>query len=610
MTGLMPKRQDPKEADRIMRDAGAIPLEPYTNSQTRWKCRCKKCKKIIYPSLAPIKSRGISPCQKCASLDMGARRRAKAESANVAILRKAHFVPLEEFPGSSKPWKVRCLKCKKESNPRLSTVRRGSACGYCAGIKIDELDVRKIYKNAGFEPIGKYPGNTKILWKAKHKKCGVTSSPTFASIKKGGGCRTCSGTLRVTPSAAKKLFLINKLEPIEPYKDTQSPWKSKCLITGKIVSPTYGKVRDYGHRCKYCSENVTDQVDAIALMKKAGFKTIAPYPGANKPWKSQCLECNKIFSPNFTSIKMGHGCKYCKKKAVDPKDAVAIMLKKGLITLGPYPGATNLWKVECVTCGKKFETRFGSSANLSSCRFCAGRDVDIQDLLLRLKELKLKPLEEYKSAKTPWKCKCQVCNHIVQPTWSRIKQGRGHCAYCAQRRVDIPEALKFMKSLKLEPLVEFPGGNKPWKCKCLNCGLDANPRWSDLRQGQGGCSNCADYGLNYQMPGYLYLITHKEFASHKIGIANNYKTRKVDDRMYRHQKQGWTLYEKKNFPTVQEAANIETGILKWLRMEVGLDLHLISSQMPQGGWTETVDASEIDLPTIWAKVEELSKVKR
>ena len=32
--------------------------------------------------------------------------------------------------------------------------------------------------------------------------------------------------------------------------------------------------------------------------------------------------------------------------------------------------------------------------------------------------------------------------------------------------------------------------------------------------------------------------------------------------------------------------------------------------MPQGGWTETVDASEIDLPTIWAKVEELSRVKR
>jgi hypothetical protein len=35
-----------------------------------------------------------------------------------------------------------------------------------------------------------------------------------------------------------------------------------------------------------------------------------------------------------------------------------------------------------------------------------------------------------------------------------------------------------------------------------------------------------------------------------------------------------------------------------------------AQQMPQGGWTETVDASEIDPPTIWAKVEQLSKIKK
>jgi hypothetical protein len=29
--------------------------------------------------------------------------------------------------------------------------------------------------------------------------------------------------------------------------------------------------------------------------------------------------------------------------------------------------------------------------------------------------------------------------------------------------------------------------------------------------------------------------------------------------------------------------------------------------MPQAGWTETVDASEIDLPSIWSKIEEISR---
>jgi len=41
-----------------------------------------------------------------------------------------------------------------------------------------------------------------------------------------------------------------------------------------------------------------------------------------------------------------------------------------------------------------------------------------------------------------------------------------------------------------------------------------------------------------------------------------------------------------------------------------LGIYLSKTEMPQGGETETVDASEIDLPTIWAKVEELSKKRQ
>ena len=606
----MPRNQDPKEAERIMRSAGAIPLEPYKGSQTKWKCRCIKCREVVSPKFASVKNQGTSPCRKCAALEMGARRRAKAEATNIAILKKAHLVPLESFPGSHKPWRVRCTKCKKESKPHLSSVKNGSSCGYCAGIKLDEKDVRKIYKNAGFDPIGKYPGNTKALWKARHKKCGVVSSPTFASIKKGVGCRTCSGTLRVTAEAAKKLFIKNRLEPVEPFKDSQSPWKSKCLITGKIVSPTYGKVRDFGHRCKYCSENVTDEFDAIALMKKSGFNPITPFPGGNKPWKSQCLKCKKIYATSFTKVKMGSGCKFCAHAAVDPKDAVAAMKSRGFKTLEPYPGAAKPWLVECLNCKKRFNSALGSLNSKARCRYCQKIAVDESELLERLEELNLKPLEKYKSAKTPWKCQCLVCNRVVQPTWSRIKSGRGHCAYCSQRRVDIPQALKFMKSISLKPIVEFPGNNKPWLCQCLVCKAEVTPRWSDLRRGQGGCSNCADYGLNFQKPGYIYLITHVQMQAHKIGIANSYKNRKFDDRMYKHQKQGWEIYKTKHFPTVKEASDIETAILKWLRIDVGLDFPLTAKLMPQGGHTETVDSSEIDLQTIWAKVLELSKVKR
>jgi hypothetical protein len=80
--------------------------------------------------------------------------------------------------------------------------------------------------------------------------------------------------------------------------------------------------------------------------------------------------------------------------------------------------------------------------------------------------------------------------------------------------------------------------------------------------------------------------------------------------MYQHEKRGWTLYKKLNYETVKEASDVETKILNWLRMEVGLPLYLSHKDMPQGGHTETIDASEIDLANIWSKVEEFSKSKK
>ena len=66
----------------------------------------------------------------------------------------------------------------------------------------------------------------------------------------------------------------------------------------------------------------------------------------------------------------------------------------------------------------------------------------------------------------------------------------------------------------------------------------------------------------------------------------------------------------KDFTTGDEAFRVEQKTLIWLRETKSLGIYLSKSEMPQGGETETVDASEINLPTIWAKVEELSRVKK
>jgi len=663
----MPRYQDPKEAERIMRAAGAIPLEPYTGSQAKWKCRCKKCKQIIYPSLAPIKNRGISPCQKCAALEMGAKRRAKAERANIAILKKAHFIPLEEFPGNGKPWRVRCTKCKKESKPHLSSVKNGSSCGYCSGVMLDEKDVRKIYKAAGFEPIGKYPGKTKTLWEAKHKKCGVVSSPSFQAVKRGGGCRTCSGTLRVTEKQARSLFLKNNLEPIETYVDTLTPWKSKCLKCKKIVSPNYNKVRLRGHQCGYCAGLKVDTEDAIKLMKRMGFIPQVPYPGGNKPWKSKCEACNRISSPNYSAVKIGSGCKYCAGNAVVPSEAVRIMRSRGFVTLEPYPGGLNKWRVRCKKCRNEFETYFYSTNAETGCKFCAGVAVDMKVVNLKMKELQLQPLVKFPGATKGWKSKCLVCQRIVTPDWSHIKYRNSGCAYCSKKRVDKKEVTEMLKKSRIKPigifvngktpwqakclkckkiiyirindmrggqsgciycaglrvdeldaiklankcgfipLVKYPGANTPWKCQCKVCGKISTPAYTTMQNRQSGCKYCTIGGFDFKEPAIIYLITHAELGAHKVGVAG---AAKHNQRLAKHKALGWSVYKHKEFHIGDDAFKIEQAVIKWLYEKKNLSPFLAPEQMPQGGSSETVDASEIDLTAIWAKVEEMSKVKR
>ena len=663
----MPRHQDPKEAVRIMRSAGAIPLEPYMGSQVKWKCRCKKCKEIIYPRLAPIKYRGIGPCQKCGATELGKRKRNKSESQNIAILKKANFIPLEPFPGNSKPWKVKCTKCKKVSRPHLSTVKNGSSCGYCAGIKVDEKDVRLIYQKAGFEPIGKYPGKTKALWKAKHKKCGVISSPSFQAVKRGGGCRTCSNSLPVTGEKAKKLFLKNKLEPLEPYVDTLKPWKSRCLLCNKIVSPNYGKVLQRGHQCSYCAGVKVDEADAIRLMKKSGFKTLIPYPGGNKPWKSQCLKCKKISSPNYSAVKLGSGCKFCSNVAVDPKDAVFAMGSRGFRPLEPYPGATKPWLVQCKNCKNKFSTYLYSLNNQSSCKFCAGVRVDVAQALKHMKKLKLEPLVPFPGATTGWKSKCLICRRVVTPDWSHVKNRNSGCAFCSKKRVpkdelalllkknqiepidifvngktpwkskclkckhiiyirindmragqsgciycagvkvDEKDAIKLANRCGFAPLEAYPGANNPWKCVCKVCGKVSAPHYTTMQQRQSGCKFCKVGGFDFKNAAVIYLITHEEFGAHKIGIAG---ASEKNERLKKHMRQGWKIYKLKQFEVGEHVFTIEQGVLNWMITKKGLTPYLAAEQMPQGGSSETVDASEIELVTIWAKVQELSKVKR
>ena len=221
-----------------------------------------------------------------------------------------------------------------------------------------------------------------------------------------------------------------------------------------------------------------------------------------------------------------------------------------------------------------------------------------------MEKANLEPLELYKASDTPWKCRCLVCQKIVYPMYSNINSGNSGCLYCAGAKVDEEDAIALMRKHGLEPLEPFIDSKKKWKSRHLKCGNIVYPQYNTIQNRGGGCSTCAKYGLTYTAPAYLYIMQHGEYQSVKVGISNIDAT---PNRVRSHEIEGWKLYKSFNFDTGQIAEDVENGVLSWLRQDKGLGVHLSKELMKQGGYSETVDATEISVLEIEKFVKGLIK---
>jgi len=366
---------------------------------------------------------------------------------------------------------------------------------------------------------------------------------------------------RFTHKQAEQLMLKAKLKPLEPYKTSMISWKCRCLVCKSLCNPTLGNIQQGRGGCVKCgiqkrsAGRRLDEQKTVRTMLRKGLKPLEPYRKASTKWKCKCLLCKRIVYLTYWNVRNStsgkKGCAICIGVEVDPKEVKEKMLVAGVRTYGPYPGKDIGWKSKCLTCGK-----------------------------------------------------------IIYPSWNNIRNGSGGCGSCRyvksgkSNRSPEKDVIKFMVKAELLPLEPYLNKEIPWKCRCLKCKQIVYPSAGNVKRGQGGCSYCRETGLNYKDPAYIYLILHKKFESIKIGVSNNDSR---PNRLKSHQKEGWSVYKTKNYKNGFTAEKVETGVLRWLRKDLMLGRHLTLDSMPQGGHSETVDASEIDLPTIWAKVEELSK---
>lgn len=664
--GMSVKMGD-REAKELMLAANLKPLEPYPGGATPWKCKCLVCGKTVSARLKVIK-RGDGGCKFCGRVKAGLSNRISEKDA-IKIMKSVGLIPLEPYKNSNTPWKAQCKKCKKIVSPHFGLVKsRGSGCAYCAETRVDPVDAVNLFKSVKLKPLTKYPGN-KVPWNSIHIPCGREVSPTYLAIKRGQGpCKFC-GRVAVHPKNAEELFLANDLKPIEPYSgDVKKPWRSIHIPCGNQVSPTYNIIqRQESIGCHHCSDQFVDPDEAFQFFMSRDLQPLIPYPGSKKPWKSIHLICGETIQPRYGHIKSGRkGCPVCAGLVpITQERAFAFFRSKGLEPQEKFKGPHHPWKSIHTECGRTVSPRWANvQQNHGVCVYCSGGKVDMKEVRQILKANNLKPLVPYPGNKTGWRCIHLPCGREVAPTYGGLNGGQGPCELCGKNMVGEVEAFELLKRNKYKPLTDFPGGSTPWLAIHTVCGSRVHVRTTYLRRGGKGCSVCAGTkpilekdamklfklrgftplvkfkgakhpwkskhnvcgktvspsyqslksgrgckycqigGINLLAPAFLYLISNPSLNSHKVGIGGfDSLTNRIDQ----HLRHGWETYRQLDVDTGEEAYEIEQALLDWLRNDLNLQQYLLPEQMPQRGHTETVDASEIDLPTIWAKVEELSR---
>lgn len=299
-------------------------------------------------------------------------------------------------------------------------------------------------------------------------------------------------------------------------------------------------------QCKYCEGSRLSESEVIRRLAASQFTVVRDFPTRSTDvFQALCKDCNQISDKTVTSITSGKGCRFCAPNAtIDPQEAFSLFMSRGLHPQGDFPGANTGWPSICETCGEMPAPTYGSLTTFKDrgCEFCSGKAVNPERAAEKMKEFGFTPLVPYPGSLIPWLCRCETCKMEPTPSYSGVINGK-RCGYC------------------------FPGG------------------------------------VDYKLPGILYLISSEEKSAFKIGIQTY-----SSNRLQTHIRNGWSIQKLWVARTGELAHSIEQSVKAQLRFEFGAKTSLRSSEMPVGGHTETFLTAEIDLQQILASIDNFDRI--
>lgn len=219
------------------------------------------------------------------------------------------------------------------------------------------------------------------------------------------------------------------------------------------------------------------------------------------------------------------------------------------------------------------------------------------------------------SKKYWWQCDVDERHHWkAAPAERRRRPG---CSICSGKQVQSgvndlatlnPELASQWHQTKNGSLTPSDVTNGSSKSVWWQCDNDQSHIWRaavSSRSGgfHTGCPTCSKTGFDGSMPGYFYILEHKELSARKVGITNiGVKT----DRLGFFQANGWDVLRKFEHDNGYIIIDLETRMLRWIRKDLGLPAYLGKREMKNtGGHSETFAGDGPSNFEVMAKAEEI-----
>jgi len=513
----------------------------------------------------------------------------------IDLMIQAGVMPIEDYPGSAKHWKCKCLKCGQIVWPKHSSIKQNpgsGGCNPCAKIQTQVVLRKRNYDSAlrfleknELTLLGPYQSaKAKALFRCE--RCGNEFPASYTDFTSSGRTCVCKRRPRnplgdYFPLLAKELHpTANGLltaEYIGTGMRTNIWWI--CESGHEYEAAPANRVK--GSLCRYClgMEAYQGESDLVTLYpdlckELATDKDLAKArqlrPGSNEQLMWKCQKNDKHIYPMspVDRTHSGSGCSYCAGKRVMTGD-------NDFLTMCPEQALE--WDYDANFPQRPEMVHAGSNEKYSW--ICAFNPAHTWTAT---------PNSRQKSG-------CQKC--------SQFRPGRNDLKTKALEagRPELVREWDEVRNQRSASEVSYASNDSFfWICPKFPTKHSYPSKVSNRWFGGSGCPTCSPSSYDATSPGVLYFIENKELFARKIGITNrDAKTKRVEKFV----SAGWNLVLRIEDEDGFLIKRTEQILLRQIREDYKLPQFLEKSDMRgMGGSTETFSLEGISNDEIIAQI--------